>query len=77
MSIIVKGSFTVLALMGIINLWIAVAVGDMGLSLTVILNAMRLTRVKACCLRGAAEMEQHLLPGFRYDKKTVRSMICS
>jgi Cd2+/Zn2+-exporting ATPase len=46
-SIIVKGSFTVLALMGIINLWIAVAVGDMGLSLTVILNAMRLTRVKA------------------------------
>jgi Cd2+/Zn2+-exporting ATPase len=47
MSIIVKGSFTVLALMGIINLWIAVAVGDMGLSLTVILNAMRLTRVKA------------------------------
>jgi Cd2+/Zn2+-exporting ATPase len=46
LSILIKGSFTILALMGLINLWIAVAIGDMGLSLTVILNAMRLTRVK-------------------------------
>ncbi len=46
-SIIIKGSLTLLALMGFINLWIAVAVGDMGLSLAVILNAIRLTRVKA------------------------------
>ena len=46
-SIFIKGSFTVLALMGIMNLWIAVAVGDMGLSLAVILNAMRLTRANA------------------------------
>ncbi|MBI5057959.1 MAG: cadmium-translocating P-type ATPase [Nitrospirae bacterium] len=46
-SILIKGSFTVLASLGFINLWIAVGVGDMGLSLAVILNAMRLTRVKA------------------------------
>ncbi len=46
-SIIIKGSLTLLALMGFINLWVAVAVGDMGLSLAVILNAIRLTRVKA------------------------------
>ncbi|MBI5664874.1 MAG: cadmium-translocating P-type ATPase [Nitrospirae bacterium] len=46
-SVIVKGSLTLLALMGFINLWTAVAVGDMGLSLAVILNAIRLTRVKA------------------------------
>jgi Cd2+/Zn2+-exporting ATPase len=46
-SILIKGSFTILALLGLINLWVAVAVGDMGLSLMVILNAMRLTRVKA------------------------------
>ncbi|HDH05107.1 MAG TPA: cadmium-translocating P-type ATPase [Nitrospirae bacterium] len=46
-SILIKGSFTVLALMGLINLWVAVAIGDMGLSLAVILNAMRLTKVKA------------------------------
>jgi len=45
-SIIIKGSLTILALMGLINLWIAVAVGDMGLSLTVIVNAIRLTRVR-------------------------------
>ncbi len=46
LSILIKGSFTVLALTGLINLWVAVAVGDMGLSLAVILNAMRLTGVK-------------------------------
>ncbi len=46
LSILVKGSFTILALMGVINLWVAVAVGDMGLSLAVILNSMRLSRIK-------------------------------
>jgi Cd2+/Zn2+-exporting ATPase len=46
-SILVKGSFTFLALAGLINLWVAVGIGDMGLSLAVILNALRLTRVKA------------------------------
>lgn len=46
LSILIKGSFTVLALLGLINLWVAVAIGDMGLSLAVILNAMRLTKVK-------------------------------
>ncbi|NOZ70266.1 MAG: cadmium-translocating P-type ATPase [Deferribacteres bacterium] len=45
-SILIKGSFTVLAVLGMINLWVAVAVGDMGLSLAVILNAMRLTKEK-------------------------------
>ena len=44
-SVLVKGSFTILAVMGLINLWVAVAAGDMGLSLTVILNAIRLNRV--------------------------------
>ena len=47
LSVLIKGSFTVLALTGLINLWIAVAIGDMGLSLTVIVNAIRLTRVRA------------------------------
>ncbi|RJQ54863.1 MAG: cadmium-translocating P-type ATPase [Nitrospiraceae bacterium] len=46
-SILIKGSFTVLASLGLINLWVAVGVGDMGLSLAVITNAIRLTRVKA------------------------------
>lgn len=46
-SVLIKGSFTVLAALGVINLWVAVGIGDMGLSLAVILNAMRLTRVKA------------------------------
>lgn len=45
-SIIIKGSFAILALLGMINLWIAVAIGDMGLSLAVIINALRLTKIK-------------------------------
>jgi len=46
-SLLIKGGLTIMALMGMINLWIAVGIGDMGLSLAVILNAVRLTRVKA------------------------------
>jgi Cd2+/Zn2+-exporting ATPase len=46
MSIVVKLGVAVLALSGFVTLWIAVAVGDMGLSLAVILNALRLGRIK-------------------------------
>ena len=46
-SILVKLMVAVLAFPGWITLWIAVAVGDMGLSLAVILNSMRLGRIKA------------------------------
>lgn len=45
-SILVKGAFAVLAFAGFVSLWMAVAVGDMGLSLAVILNAMRLALSK-------------------------------
>ncbi|RLE54694.1 MAG: hypothetical protein DRJ26_01660 [Candidatus Methanomethylicota archaeon] len=41
-SIGVKGALALLAILGVVNLWAAVAVGDMGLSFIVILNAMRL-----------------------------------
>ena len=46
-SILVKLVVVSLAIPGWISLWIAVAVGDMGLSLAVILNSMRLGRIKA------------------------------
>jgi len=46
-SILVKLVVVGLAIPGWITLWIAVAVGDMGLSLAVILNSMRLGRIKA------------------------------
>jgi Cd2+/Zn2+-exporting ATPase len=46
-AILIKATLTVMAVSGLINLWVAVGVGDMGLSLAVILNAMRLTRVRA------------------------------
>ncbi len=39
---LVKGTFAVLVFPGLVTLLLAVAVGDMGLSLAVILNAMRL-----------------------------------
>jgi len=45
-SILIKGSFSVLVFPGLVTLWLAVAIGDMGLSLAVILNAMRLLRLK-------------------------------
>ncbi len=44
-ALIVKFSLAALVFPGLITLWLAVAIGDMGLSLAVILNAMRLSRV--------------------------------
>jgi len=44
LSIIVKASVAALAFPGLVTLWMAVAVGDMGLSLAVIGNALRITR---------------------------------
>lgn len=46
-SILIKGSFAILAFPGLVTLWLAVAIGDMGLSLAVILNAMRLSLIKS------------------------------
>jgi Zn2+/Cd2+-exporting ATPase len=46
LSIVVKLGVALLALPGFVTLWAAVAVGDMGLSLAVILNSMRLSRIK-------------------------------
>jgi len=45
-SLVVKFSLAVLTFPGLISLWVAVAVGDMGLSLAVVLNAMRLSRIR-------------------------------
>lgn len=39
-SILIKGTLGVLALFGLVSLWVAVAIGDLGLSLAVILNAL-------------------------------------
>jgi len=46
-SILIKGILAVLAFPGLVTLWLAVALGDMGLSLAVILNAMRLSFLKS------------------------------
>jgi len=46
-SIIIKGSLGALVFPGLVTLWLAVAVGDMGLALAVILNAMRLSSIKS------------------------------
>jgi Cd2+/Zn2+-exporting ATPase len=46
-SILIKASFAILVFPGLITLWLAVAIGDMGLSLAVILNSMRLSRKDA------------------------------
>jgi Cd2+/Zn2+-exporting ATPase len=46
LSVVVKLGVALLALPGFVTLWIAVAVGDMGLSLVVILNALRLSRIR-------------------------------
>jgi len=41
-SVLIKTSFAILAVFGFITLWMGVAIGDMGLSLAVILNALRI-----------------------------------
>ncbi|MFX1267560.1 MAG: HAD-IC family P-type ATPase, partial [Promethearchaeota archaeon] len=45
-SIIIKLSFAVLTVIGLMTLWLAVGIGDMGVSLAVMLNAMRIFRYK-------------------------------
>jgi Cd2+/Zn2+-exporting ATPase len=44
LSILIKSSFAIMAVFGLITLWMAVGIGDMGLSLAVILNALRVAR---------------------------------
>lgn len=43
-SILIKGSFAAGAVIGFVSLWMAVAFGDMGLTLAVIANALRIGR---------------------------------
>ena len=45
-AILVKSAFALFAIPGLTPLWLAVAVGDMGLTLAVILNAMRVSNLK-------------------------------
>ena len=45
-SIIVKVSFAILTVIGLMTLWLAVGIGDMGVSLIVLLNSMTLFRYK-------------------------------
>ena len=45
-SIIVKVSFAVLTVIGLMTLWLAVGIGDMGVSLLVLLNGMTIFRYK-------------------------------
>ena len=56
-SILVKLAVAALAFPGYVSLWMAVAVGDMGLSLAVILNSMRLGRIKTSYPKGHDEHE--------------------
>ncbi len=63
-SILIKGSFAILTFPGLITLWLAVAIGDMGLSLAVILNAMRLSRIKADNLEGEIRASHSISPSF-------------
>ncbi len=45
-SIIIKVSFAILTVLGFMSLWVAVGVGDMGLSLVIMLNSMTIFRYK-------------------------------
>ncbi|MHA2035454.1 MAG: heavy metal translocating P-type ATPase [Promethearchaeota archaeon] len=45
-SIIVKVSFAILTVIGFMSLWVAVGIGDMGLSLIIMLNSMTIFRYK-------------------------------
>ena len=45
-SIIVKVSFAILTVIGLMSLWLAVGIGDMGVSLLVLINGLRILRYK-------------------------------
>ena len=45
-SILVKVSFAILTVFGLMSLWLAVGIGDMGVSLAILLNGMRIFRHK-------------------------------
>ena len=46
-SILIKGTLAILAMIGFVSLWLAVGVGDMGLSLAVIINGLRLSLIRS------------------------------
>jgi Cd2+/Zn2+-exporting ATPase len=45
-SLLVKLGIVILGAMGFITLWIAVILGDVGLTLLVILNSIRISNIK-------------------------------
>ncbi|MFX0145138.1 MAG: HAD-IC family P-type ATPase, partial [Candidatus Hodarchaeota archaeon] len=45
-SIIIKVSFAILTVLGLMTLWLAVGIGDMGVSLLVLLNSLTIFRYK-------------------------------
>lgn len=45
-SILIKVSFAILTVIGLMTLWLAVGIGDMGVSLAILLNGMRIFRFK-------------------------------
>jgi len=54
-SIIVKVSFAILTVIGFMTLWLAVGIGDMGVSLLVLLNSLTIFRYKFLYKEIAAE----------------------
>ncbi|MCC7553247.1 MAG: cation-translocating P-type ATPase [Methanobacteriaceae archaeon] len=46
LCLFIKGGLAILGVLGFINLWVAILVGDMGLTLFVVANAMRLSKLK-------------------------------
>ena len=46
LCLFIKGGLAILGVLGFINLWVAILVGDMGLTLFVVANAMRLSILK-------------------------------
>ncbi len=62
-SITIKGGLGALVFPGLVTLWLAVAVGDMGLALAVILNAMRLSSIKSRSLVPPQASEPQLSEG--------------
>ncbi|MFO8017002.1 MAG: cation-translocating P-type ATPase [Promethearchaeia archaeon] len=55
-SIIVKVTFAVLTVLGLMTLWLAVGIGDMGVSLLVMANSLRIFRYKYAYKKISPEM---------------------
>ena len=68
-SIIIKVTFAILTVFGLMTLWLAVGIGDMGVSLLVLINGMTIFRYRT-------KFKEISLENLESDAKTIICQLC-